>query len=131
MISAKYRSCMVLIEREGVVSSDPQWGDKKGWIEFRKAWVSIQPNRGREVFRDDEKESVITHTIRGDFLDLDGVLETDRIVYNDTHEYSAHGIPADSRVFDILAVMPNFDGRDDIMIRANEEGRRYGDLQEA
>lgn len=98
------------------------------WAEYRQVWMSIQPNRGREVFKGDELQSVVSHTLRGDFLELEGIDETMRVVFNDTHDYGPHGIRADSLVFDILAVMPNLDGRDDVMIQANLNPLRFGDL---
>lgn len=100
------------------------------WAEERQVWMSIQPNRGREVFQSDELESVVTHTLRGDFLELEGITSEMRVIYNDTHDYDAHGIRADSLVFDILAVMPNYDGRDDIMMQATLRTLRFGDLPE-
>lgn len=129
MPSSHFTSNLVLVQHK-VTDTDPQWGDKVSWAEFRTVWVSIQPNRGREVFSGAELTSVVSHTIRGDFLELDGITEEMRLVYNDTHDYDAHGIRADSLVFDILAVMPNYDGRDDIMIPANLKNLRYGDLSE-
>lgn len=98
------------------------------WVEFRQAWVSIVPNRGREVFKGDELASVITHTIRGDYLELEGIREDMRGVYNDTHDYGPRGIRADSMVFDLLAVMPEMDQHADCMIQANLNPLRYCDL---
>lgn len=133
MIPSKNNTCLVSIQVVGVVSTDPQWGDQLGWTENRKAWVSINPDRGREVFSGGELESVITHTIRGDFLTLNGVTEKMRIIYNDTHQYvldeeDDDAIRADSLVFNILAVMPDHDHRRDIMIQAHLDNLRYGDL---
>lgn len=118
---------LVLVQRKQTVV-DPQWGDKVVWVEDRQVWVSIEPNRGREVFDGGELQATVTHTLRGDFLELEGIDEACRVVYNDTHEYDAHGIRADSLVFDLLAVMPNYDGRADVMIQANLKTLRFGDL---
>ena len=117
---------LVLIQKKVTIPGD--FNDVVAWVEDRQVWVSINPNRGREVFAGPELTSVVTHTFRGDYLELEGVNETMRAVYNDTHDYDAHGIRADSLVFDLLAVMANFDGRDDIMIQANLKALRYGDL---
>lgn len=117
---------LVLIQKKATIPGD--FNDKVVWVEDRQVWVSINPNRGREIFEGPELTSVVTHTIRGDYLELDGVDETMRIVFNDTHDYDAHGIRADSLVFDILAVMPNYDGLDDCMVQANLKALRYGDL---
>lgn len=104
------------------------WNPVVAWVEDRQRWVSINPNRGREKFDGDELQSVVTHTIRGDLYELEGIDAAWRIIYNDTHDYAAHGIRADSLVFDVLAVMPNFDDRDDMMMQANLNPLRYGDL---
>ncbi len=120
--------CLVLIQRK--VLADGQWGETASWEANRQAWVSIQPVRGREVYKSDERESEVSHKVRGDFLELEGITSEDRIVFNDTHDYDAHGIRADSLVFDILAILPNYDGRDDILINANLNPKVYGDLVE-
>jgi hypothetical protein len=117
---------LVLIQKKVTIPGD--FNDVVAWVEDRQVWVSINPNRGREVFAGPELTSVVTHTLRGDFLELEGVDETYRAVYNDTHDYDAHGIRADSLVFDLLAVMPDYDGMSDIMIQANLKALRYGDL---
>lgn len=119
---------LVLIQRKESGGSSGGWNPTESWVEDRQVWLSINPNRGREVFAGDELQAVVTHTLRGDFLELDGVDETMRIVWNDTHDYGPHGIRADSLVFDILAIMPNYDGRDDCMVQANLKTLRYGDL---
>lgn len=117
---------LVLVQQK--IETGGSWNPVIAWVEYRQVWVSIQPDRGREVFKGDELAAVVTHKIRGDFLELEGVNETMRLVYNDTHDYDAHGIRADSLVFDILAVMPNIDGRDDCLIQSNLKAQRYGDL---
>lgn len=117
---------LVLVQRPDRTAG--HWNDVTTWVEDRQVWVSINPDRGREIFRADELRSVVTHTIRGDFYELEGIEESWRIVYNDTHEYGPSEIRDDSLVFEILAVMPNYDGRDDIMIQATLLGRRYGVL---
>lgn len=119
---------LVLIQRQ--VMTPGTWNDVVTWVEDRQVWASIDPVRGREVFRGDELQSVVTHSIRGDFLEFEGIEPSWRIIYNDTHEYGPSEIRADSLVFDILAVMPNYDGRDDVLIQANLNPRRLGDLAE-
>lgn len=125
MIPSKNNTCLVSIERKSVVSGE--YNDTISWVEDRKAWVSIQPDRGREVFAAGERQVEVTHTVRGDFLELDGVTEEMRIVYTPTHVYSP-APPDDARVFDIVAPMPNFDHRDDTMLKVVENGRRYSQL---
>ena len=127
MIPSRHPNLVLIQKRQ---ASTGGWNDIVTWVEDRQAWVSINPDRGREIFRGDELQSVVTHTIRGDFYELEGIEASWRIIYNDTHEYGPSEIRADSLVFDILAVMLNFDGRDDIMIQANALPLRYGDLPE-
>lgn len=117
---------LVLVERKAI--SQSQWGDGVTWSALRLVWVSINPLRGREVYQGDEVETVVTHRIRGDFLELEGVTSEDRILYNDQHDYTVGAIPASTLVFDLLAVLPNYDGRDDTLIQANLHQKRYGDL---
>lgn len=119
-------SNLVLIQKK--TKTDGSWNPVIAWAEFRQVWVSLQPDRGREVFKGNELTSVVTHTVRGDFLELEGITEEMRIIYNDTHDYGPQGIRSDSLVFDILAVMSNLDGRDDVMIQANLKALRYGQL---
>lgn len=114
---------LVLIQREVKTG---EFGDVVAWVEERQVWISINPNRGREVFAGEELQAVVTHTLRGDFFELEGVVEKMRVVYNDTHAYDP--IRPDSEVFDILAVMPNYDGRDDVMMQARLVTRRFADL---
>lgn len=125
MIPAKHNSNLVLIQNK-VKVSDPQWGDTVTWPEFRQVWVSISPNRGREVFKGDELSAVVSHTIRGDFLELEGVTETMRLIYHESHVYDP--MPASALVFDLLAVLPDYDHSEDIMIQASLKALRFGDL---
>lgn len=125
MIPAKRNNCFVLIQR--YTTTDGQWGETKQWGKFSEAWVSINPDRGREIFRSDERESIVTHTIRGDYFELEGVEEKMRVVYSEPGVYEP-AIPADAKVFDILAVMVDEDGHEDIMIKAEQLGRRFGEL---
>lgn len=118
--------CLVLVQRK--LLAPGQWNEAASWVSDREVWVSIQPVRGREIYKSDERESEVTHQIRGDFLELEGIDSEARLVYNDTHDYDAHGIRSDSLVFDILAVLPNYDGRDDILFNANLNQKRFGDL---
>jgi len=124
MVPAKNNNNLVLVQNK--VRTPGQWNDTETWTELKQVWVSISPNRGREVFAADERESIVTHTIRGEFLEMEGITAEMRIVYNDTHAYSP--IRSDSIVYQILAVMPDMDHRADIMIQAEEEGRRYSAL---
>lgn len=124
MIPSKRNSNLVLVQRKQATTG--AWNPTVEWVEDRIVWVSIDPARGREVFKGDELEAVVTHKIRGDFLELDGVTEEMRIVYNDSHAYDP--IRDDSIVFDILAVMPNHDMHDDTLIQATAKALRFSSL---
>jgi len=126
MPSSHYASNLILVLKKAIVPGD--FNDVVAWVEDRQVWSSISPNRGREVFAGPELSSIVTHTIRGDFLEFEGIDETMRLIYNDTHAYADDAIRADSLVFNVLAVMPNYDGRDDCMIQASLDPRRFGDL---
>lgn len=124
MLTASNRPNLILIQRK--IETSGTWNPTVAWVEFGRAWVSINPDRGREVFKGDQLSAVVTHTIRGEWMDLHQVDETMRIIYNDRHQYGP--VADDSLVFDILAVMPNYDDRDDVMIQANLKPLRFGQL---
>lgn len=128
MISGRRRPCLILIQT--FTETDGQYGATVTWSEYCRAWVNIEPDRSREQYKSDERESVVTHTIRGDYMELSEVRATMRIIYNDEMEYGdgQNGIPSSSRVFEILAVMPAFNDRGDVMIKVEEEGRTYGEI---
>lgn len=124
MISAKRNSCFV--QFQSYTTTEGQWGETKAWVKFSEAWVSINPDRGREIFKSDERESVVSHTIRGDYLELEGVEEKMRMIYSEAGVYDP--MPADAKVFDIHAVMVDEDGHEDIMLKVEQLGRRFGEL---
>jgi head-tail adaptor len=132
MLTARRRNNLVLIQHKVLVPGP--LNDQVQWLAYAQTWVSIDPQRGREVFASDERTSVVTHVVRGDFMELSGVDETMRIIHASDMSYAYGGSPAgwsirpDARVFDILAVMPDFETRGDVMISAAEKGIRFGDL---
>lgn len=65
---------------------------KSTWGTLRQAWVSIEPRRGQERFRDGSQEATVSHIVRGHYYDLEGVTAKDRVLFG-------------SRLFDIEAVM--------------------------
>src|SRR5690606_36505322 len=87
MIRSGRARSLVLLQKKGTETSS--LNDTVSWVEDRRAWVSITPARGREIFKGDELASVVTHTVRGDFLELEGIDETMRMIFNDTHDFSA------------------------------------------
>lgn len=79
----------------------------KTWATLRQAWVSIEPRRGQERFRDGSQESTVSHVIRGHYFDFEGVTAKDRILFG-------------SRLFDIEAVMLDEDYHVDGMLAVLE-----------
>jgi head-tail adaptor len=122
--SANRRSCLVIFQRETTDTSGEY--DVTAWETVSDAWVAIDPNRGREIFSQNELEAVVSHTIRGDYLDLEAITEKMRMIYHESHVYEP--IPAKAEVYDLLAVMADKVDRSDIMIQASIRGRRYEDL---
>ena len=125
MPPARKTPLFVIVQHYATTPSD--WNDKKIWVPFTEAWVSITPDRGREIQAADETVAVATHTIRGDFLTLEGISEKMRVIYSPAGVYDP--IPNDAQVYDVLAVMPDEDARQDIMLKVQLNGRRYGVLQ--
>lgn len=125
MMSGRRRETLVLVQQKS--ESDGQWGPAVTWVEVSQIWVSIEPMRGREIFSANERESVVTHRIRGDYMEIKALTPDMRVIMDPSMSYST--IPADSRVFNILAVMPDFDGKGDGVMSVAEEGRRYGAIQ--
>lgn len=124
MVPARNTPLFAVIQRYTNQQSD--WNDTKVWSTFVEAWVSIRPDRGREIQAADETVAVVTHTVRGDFYDLEGVSEKMRVIYSPIGVYDP--IPNDAQVYEVLAVMPDEDSRKDIMLKVQLNGRRYGDL---
>lgn len=133
MITPRQRNNLVLIQNK-VETTDAQWGNTYSWTEYGQFWVSIDPQRGREIFTAGENEAVITHKIRGDYQELIGVTEAMRIIFDPSMSYDdgasppSAQIPSNARVFDILAVMPDYEHRGDVMISVQEFGRRYNSI---
>lgn len=125
MLHSRKNNCLVEIRQKVKVTG--QFNNSNTWAPFLKAWVSIDPDwRGREVGAANETVAIVTHIIRGDFLALKGVTEGMIVVYNELGSYDP--IPDDAKVYDILAVMPDESNRQDVMLKAQHSGRRYGAL---
>lgn len=128
MYNSTRNNNLVLIQHKVTAESVRGRNEVITWETLTDAWVSINPNRGREIMKGDEKQSIVTHTIRGDFLALEVVKADMRIIYNDTHSYDP--ISPGSRVFNVLSVMADLDMHKDIMIQVDEYSRPYGELSE-
>lgn len=128
MLSGRRRPCLVLFQ--SFTETDGQWGKTKAWVNFSQAWVSIEPERGREQFTQNEREAISTHVVRGDYYDLAGISPTFRMIYSPGAEYAASPstIPDSALVYDILAVMPAHDQKSDVMLKVEQEGRSYGEI---
>lgn len=133
MLTARKRNNLVLIQHKLTYAGD--FNDIVAWAEYAQVWVSIDPQRGRETYAGPELGTVVTHAIRGDWQELSGVTSEMRIIHALDMSYANDGgspptftIDANARVFDVLAVMPDFEMRGDVMIPAVEKGLRYGDI---
>ena len=121
------RSNLVLIQKKGGGEDRSGWTKAEDWTEHARAWVSINPLRGREVTRDNVTLGTVTHDIRGDWLDLQGCDNTMRVVLAEDGDYAAISdpLPFGFRSFDIVAVMRDEDNHDDVLLKVEE--KRYGD----
>lgn len=125
-MEGRSRKTKVLVEQANKTSS--QWNDGEAWTEYGQFWVSITPQySGREKFVAGEVESIVTHTIRGDYMELKDVTAEMRVVFDPDMDYTT--VADSARVFIVLAVMPDIENHQDVVIRVEEEGRRYGELQ--
>ena len=122
MVPTARTNNLVVIEKKTEVEG--KWNNVVKWVEFQRAWVSINPDRGREISKGDERKSIVTHTVRGDLLSLENVTEEMRIIYNPQHDYEP--INPNSRIFAVLALMPDIDLRADMMIQVDLQSLSYG-----
>lgn len=128
MITGRRRHCLILIQTFSEV--DGPYGAVKTWATDRSVWVNIEPKRGSERFKANEVESVVTHVVRGDYYDLDGVTPQMRMIFTPSMDYGASPptIPNDAKVYQIHAVIPDENERGDTMLQVEEEGRNYGEI---
>lgn len=124
MVPAMRRSNLVSFQKMTEQASTEGFNAVEVLVEQFQAWVSISPNRGDEQFTADERVSVVTHTVRGDFGELSEVTPDMVMIFHPTGSYSP--IPTGSRMFDIVAVMHDEDMHADTMIKVQEKPRGYG-----
>lgn len=124
MIPSRRNNNLVLIEKK--VKVPGEYNPVVTWVEHKQVWVSIDPNRGREIQRGAELQSIVTHTIRGDFLDLEDVDETMRVVHSVTHTYDP--VDEDAKVYGIVAALVDEDHHRDVMLKAELNPRRYSKI---
>lgn len=133
MLTARRRNNLVLVLHK-VFVPNPPFNDVEAWVQFAQVWVSIDPERGREIFEEQERTAVVTHKIRGDYQELRDLDETMMVVHHPSMSYPFEGSPpvwgiaADARVFNIMAVMPDFETRGDVVLAVTEDGRRWGTM---
>lgn len=80
----------------------------ESWVEFKRMFVQLEPRRGRERFVRGSQESEVTHTIRGQYFDHYGLTPAMRIIVEE------------SRVLEIIAIMPDHERKMELMITARE-----------
>lgn len=136
MLTGRKRNNLVVIQT--FTEATGQWNNVKTWAESSQAWVSINPVRGRERFLANEVESVVSHMIRGDYMELSGVTEEMQVVYHDSMDYSDlqysdfdNAKSAAAKVFLIHAVLLDYEERGDCVLVCEEEGRSYAALRQA
>lgn len=101
--------------------------DVETWANVSDAWVSISPDRGREVPTQGELVATVVYSIRGDYRDLQGISEKMRALLNVTQVYT-EPYPADTKVYEIIAVMPDEEFEDDIMLKAVLRNRTLSNI---
>lgn len=126
MITGRRRPCLVLFQ--DFYETDGQFGKSRTWRDYALAWVNLEPVRGKEMNAANEIESHVTHNVRGDWRDLQGVNERMRMIYSPSMEYgnSPTEISDEADVFRILAVMPSHNDNHDTQIMVQREERSYG-----
>lgn len=136
MLTGRRRNTLVVIQSSTPTSG--QWGNADVWAEFVQAWVTLEPVRGRERYVADEVETIISHKISGDYMELGNVTDKMQVVYHDSMKYSDlqysdfdNAKSLASRVFLIKAVMRDYETKGDIVLMCEEEGRNYADVRKS
>lgn len=97
------KNCNVEIQRAAITKSATTNADVRTWFVLHDCWCDATPRRGFEVYVDGQ---VIANSyIRFDFdyLDVDDVVETDRLVF-------------DGQIYAIKGILPDLSGKDIISI---------------
>ena len=127
---AKRRTKLVQFQQMTVDKSGEY--DVDVWANVSDAWVSLSPDRGREVMTQGELVATVMYSVRGDYRDLEGVTEAMRMIYNISQTYPAAGdvdpMPADTKAFEIQAIMPDEEFEDDIMLKVTLRNRKLSDI---
>ena len=122
---AQNRTNLVLFQKKIMTADVDGWNDVQTWQEHCQAWVSINPNRGREVTRDDTQQSIVSHTVRGDWMDLNEITAEMRMLFRNDGDYTtmstASNEPSGYRMFDVVGVMNDEDHHADTMIKVEEK----------
>lgn len=124
------RTKLVMFQRK-VIDKTGEF-DVETWVNVVDAWVSISPDRGREIATQGETVATAVYSIRGDYRGLESVSEEMRAIYNITHNYPEpyddDAPPANTKVYEVLAVMPDEEFEDDIMLKAVLRNRLLSEL---
>lgn len=119
------RSKLVQFQRK-VIDKTGEY-DVETWENVSDAWVSISPDRGREVATQGELVATVVYSIRGDYRDLEGVSEDMRAIYNTAQVYTGT-LPSATKAYEIIAVMPDEEFEDDIMLKAVLRNRTVSNI---
>lgn len=110
MVPSKHRNRFITINAPS--QGESGWGQTRTWAKYVDAWVSITPNRGQERFDQDSRENTVSHTIRGEWMDLKDVKPEMQVVLTES---------GTTRYFDIKAVMNDEDHHRDTMLKVEEK----------
>lgn len=99
------KNCNVQIQR-AVITKDPDTNaDIRTWALLHDCWCDALPRRGTETQLDGQVQATITIRFDFDYLDVDDVVETDRIVF-------------DGNIYGIKGILPDLSGKDYITMDA-------------
>lgn len=79
----------------------------KEWLTWRSALADINPMSGKERFAAGARHSETTHTFRFHYYDVEGLQQTDRLVFETSY-------------FDITGILPDRTHRVETMVYARE-----------
>lgn len=101
------RTNQVIIQRAVETRHSTTNETRRTWSTLKTIWVSMTPDRGNERIVGESLESYTIWTFRMDYFDGYDITSADRILYG-------------SRLFSIMAVIPDDAYHRDVMIKARE-----------
>jgi len=87
------------------------------WATDRDAWVQLEPKRGRERREAGVVDGTVSHTVRGDYYDLDGVTTAMRMVVDPEGTFDDETRKA---YFDIEAIQTDHTNHGETMLQVRE-----------